>query len=441
MTEDEGRLITVSLGQGQEPVAEKALDQMYTDGGWAMLENIELCPTWLPKLEKKLESFEEGAHPLFRCFLSAMPQPVVPVQSAPLPFERRAAEIYCREGYVSIARQSLLRLALGSPAKVDQADERAADRSQGQPEAFVPALHGGDLGVLEQTVRVQGDHLRPVCFSGLRTVHALATVVVHGTSNCGVCTLCASSTHRCFFHSVVCERRKFGPLGWNRGYPFNPGDLKDSIAVANNYLEAGGAIPWDDLRYLFGEVLYGGHITDAYDRILCTTYLHTYVRVELLDGIPMFPGFMSPPTMDYKGYLDYIDEWLGRETPIAYGLHPNAEINSMTQQATTLFNNISNLSHKSSGGGEGGMTVGEKVKQILDDILEKLPDLFPMFEILERIDDVTPYTGVFLQARHEDQTRWRRLGPPALRPPTAADATASRSSCHTGVRADERSHL
>ena len=37
------------------------------------------------------------------------------------------------------------------------------------------------------------------------------------------------------------------------------------------------------------------------------------------------------------------------------------------------------------------------VKQILDDILERLPDLFPMIEILERIDDVTPYTGVFLQ--------------------------------------------
>ena len=30
-------------------------------------------------------------------------------------------------------------------------------------------------------------------------------------------------------------------------------------------------------------------------------------------------------------------------------------------------------------------------------ILERLPDLFPMIEILERIDDVTPYTGVFLQ--------------------------------------------
>ena len=42
----------------------------------------------------------------------------------------------------------------------------------------------------------------------------------------------------CFFHSVVCERRKFGPQGWNRGYPFNQGDLVTCVSVANNYLEA-----------------------------------------------------------------------------------------------------------------------------------------------------------------------------------------------------------
>ena len=41
----------------------------------------------------------------------------------------------------------------------------------------------------------------------------------------------------CFFHSVVCERRKFGPIGWNNGYPFNQGDLSVCIAVANNYLD------------------------------------------------------------------------------------------------------------------------------------------------------------------------------------------------------------
>ena len=37
-------------------------------------------------------------------------------------------------------------------------------------------------------------------------------------------------------------------------------------------------IPWDDLRYMFGEVFYGGHITDAMDRRCCTTYLQARGR-------------------------------------------------------------------------------------------------------------------------------------------------------------------
>lgn len=62
-------------------------------------------------------------------------------------------------------------------------------------------------------------------------------------------------------------------LGFCRGYSFNMGDLITCGDVLLNYLEAYTAIPWDDLRYMFGEVFYGGHITDGMDRRCCTTYL------------------------------------------------------------------------------------------------------------------------------------------------------------------------
>jgi dynein heavy chain len=330
-TEDDGKLITVSLGQGQEPVAEKALDQMYVEGGWAMLENIELVAGWLPKLEKKLESLEEGADPLFRVFLSAMPQNVVPV-----PILQKSIKLTNEPP--SGLKANLKRAYLNF-------NETIWENSSKQSE------------------------FKSIIFA------------------------------LCFFHSVMCERRKFGPMGWNRAYPYNPGDLKDSIAVANNYLEGGSTIPWDDLRYLFGEIFYGGHITDNYDRTLCSTYLELYVKAELLEGnVPFFPGFLTPSgPLNYKAYFEFIEDSIERETPVAYGLHPNAEINFMTNQADALFRSVSDMSPKGGGAGEGGMTVGEKVKQLLDDILERLPDLFPMIDILERIDEVTPYTGVFLQ--------------------------------------------
>lgn len=40
----------------------------------------------------------------------------------------------------------------------------------------------------------------------------------------------------------------------------------------------GFQVPWEDLRYLFGEIMYGGHITDDWDRRLCRTYLEEYMQ-------------------------------------------------------------------------------------------------------------------------------------------------------------------
>ena len=60
-------------------------------------------------------------------------------------------------------------------------------------------------------------------------------------------------------------------------------------------------VPWDDLRYLFGEIMYGGHITDDWDRKLCRTYLEEYVRPEMLEGeLYLAPSFPVPPNSDYK---------------------------------------------------------------------------------------------------------------------------------------------
>lgn len=45
----------------------------------------------------------------------------------------------------------------------------------------------------------------------------------------------------------------------------------------------------------------------------------------------------SPPPMSYDKYLEHIDTTMGADTPIAFGLHPNAEIDFRTQQSDTMF--------------------------------------------------------------------------------------------------------
>ena len=73
-TEESHRLVNVSLGQGQEALAERALDVAQSHGGWVVLQNVHLVPRWLEKLEKRLDDHAEGhVHADFRLILSAEP--------------------------------------------------------------------------------------------------------------------------------------------------------------------------------------------------------------------------------------------------------------------------------------------------------------------------------------------------------------------------------
>jgi dynein heavy chain len=53
-------------------------------------------------------------------------------------------------------------------------------------------------------------------------------------------------------------------------------------------------VPWDDLRYVFGEIMYGGHIVEDWDRRLAMAYLIKYFNESLLEGMEMFPGYTTP---------------------------------------------------------------------------------------------------------------------------------------------------
>ncbi|XP_071881804.1 dynein axonemal heavy chain 17 [Anas platyrhynchos] len=335
-TIDNGRIHNVSLGQGQEVVAERALEVAAEQGHWVILQNIHLVARWLGTLEKRVEQHGMGSHADYRVFMSAEPAPSPEAHIIP---------------------QGLL--------------ENAIKITNEPPTGMYANLHKALDLFSQDTLEMCSKEIEFKCI-----LFAL-----------------------CYFHAVVAERRKFGAQGWNRSYPFNNGDLTISINVLYNYLEANPKVPWDDLRYLFGEIMYGGHITDDWDRRLCRTYLSEYISVEMLDGeLYLAPGFQIPPSLDYKGYHEYIDDNLPPESPYLYGLHPNAEIGFLTVTSERLFRTVLEMQPKESdAGGGAGVSREEKVKSVLDEIIEKLPEPFNMMEIMAKAEDKTPYVVVAFQ--------------------------------------------
>ena len=87
------------------------------------------------------------------------------------------------------------------------------------------------------------------------------------------------------------------------------------------------------------------------------TYLEEYMHPDQLDGeLMLAPGFSTPPNMDYQGYHSYISNNLPAESPILYGLHPNAEIGFLTATSEVLFRTVFELQPRESGATGGPAT-------------------------------------------------------------------------------------
>ena len=212
----------ISMGQGQDRVAQDLLELASQQGHWVILNNVHLMPNWLSSLERLLDRFKASSiHMNFRLFLSSDPSSTIPI------------------GILS----RCIKLTNEPPTGLKANLKRAFCSF---PKLFIEEADSRTKAVL----------------FGL-----------------------------CQFHSVMMERKKFGPMGFNKMYPFSLGDLRDSAVCLNNYMETSAAtgLPWADLKYIFGEIIYGGHIVDDFDRLLANTYLDYFMKDELLDELELYP--------------------------------------------------------------------------------------------------------------------------------------------------------
>jgi dynein heavy chain len=345
LTVDNGKFCNISMGQGQEKRADETIIKFSKTGGWIFLQNVHLMQTWLPTLDEKLETL--NCHPDFRVFISAEPPSFSYLKNIP-------------EGLL----QSCICVANEPPSDLKANLTRAW-------KAFVPKRV--DTSPKKSEFKA--------CLFGL-----------------------------CFFHSVMLGRRRFGFQGWSRAYGFNTGDLLICADVLESYLTKAekNAVPWQDLRYIFGEIMYGGHITDFFDRRTNNTYLSVIINEALLNKGELAPRIMSPDSdkWEYSAYENYIRTALPPETPLTYGLHPNAEIGFLTNKAEEAMSIIFRLEVGSSTD-TTSTSSSSMLRETLSDLLRRCPALFDLITLAERCRKrVTEWDGPYAVVVAQECTRY-----------------------------------
>nr|DBA23158.1 TPA: hypothetical protein GDO54_014099 [Pyxicephalus adspersus] len=212
-----------------------------------------------------------------------------------------------------------------------------------------------------------------------------------------------------FFHAVVQERRKFGKIGWNVPYDFNESDFQVCMEILNTYLtkaytQNDTKIPWGSLKYLIGEVMYGGRAIDSFDRRILTTYMDEYLGDFIFDTFQVF-HFYRNDEVDYKipsgdtkdDFVEEIESLPLANTPEVFGLHSNAEIGYYTQAARDMWSHLLELQPQT---GESGLGISrdEYIGQVAKDIENKLPQIFDLDQTRKNFGlDISPTTVVLLQ--------------------------------------------
>lgn len=132
-----------------------------------------------------------------------------------------------------------------------------------------------------------------------------------------------------FFHAVILERKKFGPLGWNISYDWMNSDFEASKLHLIKYLDEYEKVPLKTLRYLIGCINYGGRVTDDKDSKLINAILDKYLDETVFQSYFSFSedGLYKIPKYDsLQGLTNYIEKLPSDDGPSVFGLHNNANI-------------------------------------------------------------------------------------------------------------------
>ncbi|KAK5669543.1 hypothetical protein QVD99_003934 [Batrachochytrium dendrobatidis] len=318
---------SISLGQGQGPIAAQMIREAQKGGTWVVLQNCHLAVSWLSTLEKIVDDMTSGAsvHRDFRLWLTSYPSPKFP--------------------------SSILQIGV---------------KMTNEPPKGIKA------NILKSYLSdpISNEKFFAACKKPAEWEKLLF----------GLCT----------FHAIVQERRNFGPLGWNIPYEFNESDLRISIRQLQMFLDEYAEIPFKAIIYLTGECNYGGRVTDEWDRRTLTNLLTTFYCPAIVEdnGYRFSPSgvYYAPAKGKYDQYLEYVRSLPLNQSPEIFGIHDNGDIARQLAETRQLFESVIQTQGNTFGSsqGNGQKSSEEIIIEISSDILSRIPAAFNLEEAIKR---------------------------------------------------------
>ncbi|XP_056424426.1 dynein axonemal heavy chain 14 isoform X2 [Hyla sarda] len=311
----------ISLGRGQGVKAEELITKARRlKGRWVFLQNCHLAASFMPRLREIVDGFDQqdgAVDPQFRLWLSSKSEESFPV---------------------SIIQKGF---------------KMAVEPPMGLKGKLLQTFDSSDSGLITEKI-FEKENGRP---AWKRLLFSL-----------------------CLFNAVINERRKYGALGWNLPYDFTLSDLEVSVQMLEMLTDNHRDIPWTALRYLTGEVVYGGRVTDLWDRRCLLSILDNFYTPTLLqDDYSFSADQVYHPLSEDATFQDcraYVNSLPDTDNPEIFGMHPNAERAYRISQAQDFLDTVVSMQSGMSAdhtAHRGDYSQDQMVQDVIANILAKLP--------------------------------------------------------------------
>jgi dynein heavy chain 1, cytosolic len=278
-------LLQVAMGSTEGySEADRIVAQGAKLGSWVLLRNVHLCLEWLALLEKRLSSTIASAHPNFRLFLTSS-------MNVDLP-----------SGLLLLSEKLVYEASSGIKANLTRFYRSI-------PHTRI------DRAPLERS--------------------RLYSLIV-------------------WMHAVIQERLRYMPLGWTKRYEFTETDTSFALDVIDEWIDSAAAgrshidpshIPWQAIRTLLSQSIYGGRIDNIFDQMALDSFLNSVFtpasyssKAVLADTVPMLPE-----SVNRSAFESWINALPDTNSPTWIGLPATAETQVRIQSALQIVTRLTLL--------------------------------------------------------------------------------------------------